>query len=59
LSKFNANQYGLGIGYTDIFTKWHIWKFGLKSVDLKYNSYKRNTGLSTNIVSSGFKFLIE
>ena len=59
LSKFNANQYGLGISYTDIFAKWHIWKLGLKSIDLKYNSYKRNTGLTANIVSAGFKFVMD
>lgn len=57
LSKFNANQYGFGVSYTDIFTKTHIWKLGLKSIDLKYNSYKRNTGLNANIISAGFKFL--
>ena len=57
LSKFNATQLGFGISYTDIFTKAHIWKFGLKSIDLKYNNYKRNTGLSANFVGVGFKFL--
>lgn len=59
LSKFNANQYGLGLSYTDVFTKSHIWKFGLKSIDLKYNHYKRNTGLSANIVAVGFKFIMD
>lgn len=57
LSKFNATQLGFGISYTDIFTKTHIWKFGLKSIDLKYNNYKRNTGLSANFIGVGFKFL--
>ena len=59
LSEYTANQLGMGISYTDIFTSAHIWKFGLKSVDLKYNSYKRNTGLNANIVSAGFKFLMD
>lgn len=59
LSKFNANQYGFGINYTDIFASWHISKFGLKSIDLKYNNYKRNTGLKANIVSAGFKFVMD
>ena len=31
LSKFNANQYGFGVSYTDIFTKANVWKFGIKS----------------------------
>ncbi|SFZ91804.1 Protein of unknown function [Flaviramulus basaltis] len=59
LSEFNANQYGLGLSYTDIFAKAHIWKLGLKSIDLKYNNYKRNTGLSANIISAGFKFIMD
>lgn len=59
LSKFNATQYGLGVGYIDIFSKWHIGKFGLKSIHLKYNNYKRNTGLSANIISAGFKFVLD
>jgi hypothetical protein len=59
LSKFNANQYGFGIGYADIFAKCHIWKFGLKNIDLKYNNYQRNTGLKANIISAGFKFTMD
>lgn len=59
LSEFNANQYGFGVNYTDIFAKAHIWKFGLKSIDLKYNNYKRNTGLTANIISAGFKFIMD
>jgi len=56
LSKFNANQLGFGVSYTDIFTKMHIWKLGLKNIDFRYNYYKRNTGLSANYFALGFKF---
>jgi len=59
LSKFNASQYGFGISYTDIFAKTHIWKYGLKTIDFKYNNYQRNTGLSANYVGIGFKFVQE
>lgn len=59
LSKFSANQYGFGVSYTDIFTKFHISKFGLKSLDLKYANYQRDTGLSANIVSLGLKFVMD
>ena len=59
LSKFTANQYGFGISYTDIFSTSHIWKFGLKSIDLKYNNYARNTGLKANIISAGIKFVMD
>lgn len=59
LSEFNANQYGLAIRYTDIFLKKKIWQFGLKTAELKYSSYERNTGLKSGILSLGFKFVME
>ena len=59
LSEFNSNQFGFGVSYTDIFTKRRIWKLGLKSVDLKYSNYERNTGLNSSIVSLGFKFVMD
>ncbi len=59
LSKYNSNQIGFGISYTDIFAERKIWKLGLKTVDLKYSNYQRNTGLTAGIVSLGFKFVME
>ena len=59
LSKFSANQFGFGVSYTDILTKFYISKFGLKSIDLKYNMYERNTGLKANIIAVGFKFVMD
>jgi len=59
LSEFNSSQIGFGISYKDIFTKFHIRNFGLKSIDLKYSSYKRNTGLKAGIISAGFKFVMD
>ncbi len=58
LSKFTSNQYGLGLGYTDILTKFHLFGAGLKSIDIKYSIYRRNTGLRAFIVSGGFKFVL-
>ena len=58
LSKYNANQYGFGIKYNDIFTKAHIGMMRLKTVDLNYSYYHRNTGLKANIVSFGMKFIV-
>jgi hypothetical protein len=49
--------YGFGINYKDIFTKLHLAKFGLKSVDLKYNYYKRDSGLHYSLISAGLKFI--
>lgn len=59
LSDFNAKQFGLGIRYTDIFTGWHLWHLGLKSADLKYNYYKRNSGLTAHLLSGGVKFMMD
>ena len=57
LSKYSANQFGMGISYTDIFTRSHIGKLKLKNIDLKYNYYKRNTGFKANLISFGLKFI--
>ena len=59
LSKYAANQYSFGLSYTDIFTKFHISKFGLKSIDLKFTYYDRNNTLSAGIISAGFKFVMD
>ena len=59
LSKYNASQIGLGFKYTDIFTKSHIWKFGIKSLTIDYNYYNRNTGLKAHIVSLGADVIID
>jgi hypothetical protein len=59
LSDFDANQYSFGIRYTDIFTKMHIWKLNLKQVDLKYAHYDRSTGLDSDIVTLGFKYIFK
>ena len=59
LSKYSANQYGFGASYTDIFTKFHIWKFGLKSIDLKFHFYERDSGLKASIIAGGFKFILD
>ncbi|OUS00926.1 hypothetical protein A9Q86_09255 [Flavobacteriales bacterium 33_180_T64] len=59
LSKYSANQFSFGVSYTDIFTKFHIWKLGLKSIDLKYTQYDRDNTLSSNIITAGFKFVMD
>ncbi len=59
LSEYSANQFSLGVSYTDIFTKFHIWKLGLKSIDLKYTQYDRDNSLSANMISAGFKFVMD
>jgi len=59
LSEFYSNQYGLGISYTDIFTKAHIWKLVIKSIDLQYNYYERDTGFKASIITAGIKFILQ
>jgi hypothetical protein len=59
LSKYSSNQFGFGVSYTDIFTKTHFWKLGLKSIDLKFYQYERNTSFSSSIITAGFKFVLE
>lgn len=59
LSKYSANQFGIGLTYTDIFTKAHIWKFGLKSIDVKFYKYDRNTTFQSTILTAGFKFVMD
>ncbi|MBU2945687.1 DUF3570 domain-containing protein [Zobellia uliginosa] len=59
LSKYSANQFGFGISYTDIFTKLHISKYGLKSIDLKFYQYDRDTTFSSSIITAGVKFVMD
>lgn len=59
LSTFNANQYGLGVSYSDIFMNSKIWKFGIKNIDFRFNHYDRNDGLKANIATIGFKFVMQ
>ena len=56
LSKYVANQFGMGVSYTDIFTKARVWKFGLKRIDLKFYKYDRDTSFTSSIITAGFKF---
>tara|TARA_R110002167_G_C12698170_1_gene653116 strand:- start:1184 stop:2491 length:1308 start_codon:yes stop_codon:yes gene_type:complete len=57
LSQYNANQFGLGVSYTDIFTKTRLWNYGIKSIDLRFFQYDRNTTFSSGIITAGIKFV--
>ena len=59
LSQFSSQQYGIGVKYNDIFTKFKILKYGLKTINLRYNHYSRSDGLKANIISTGFKFVLD
>ncbi len=59
LSEYNANQYGFGIEYTDILTSRKFGKLALKSINIKYNYYERNSGFNANLIAGGVKFVID
>jgi len=59
LSSYNANQYGFGISYTDQFGSFHIYKLGLKKIDLKFYQYNRNTSFKYSLVTLGIGFVLE
>ena len=57
LSNFNAGEFGLGVSYTDIFTKVKLLGYGLKSINAKASYYNRSSSLSYFMVSGGIKFV--
>ncbi len=59
LSEYIANQYGLGVSYTDIFTKLQLWKFGLKAIDINYFMYDRDTAFGSYIATLGIQFVLD
>ncbi len=59
LSGYQSNQLGFGISYTDILTRFHVALFGLKSIDLKFYQYDRNTTFRSQIFTTGFKFVLD
>ena len=49
LANYDAHQFGFGVSYSDFLGKITIGKIALKSIDLKYYSYKRNISASNTI----------
>lgn len=59
LSKYHSNQYGIGVSYTDVFTTTHIGRVAIKTIDLKYNRYERNSSFSSGMFLLGVKFIVD
>lgn len=59
LSEYNANQFGLGVSYSDVFGLANLGKLGLKSIDLKYYWYDRNTSFRSHLITAGLKLNLE
>lgn len=59
LSRYTANQYGIGLRYKDIFTATKFLIFGLKTLDLRFAYYDRSTQLDATIITLGTTFVID
>ena len=59
LSAYAANQYSLGLSYTDVFSDINIWRIGLKTIDIKYAHYSRSSTFTANILTFGIKLVVE
>jgi hypothetical protein len=59
LSAYDSNQFGFGFRYTKPDGLANIYRFMIKSFDLRYQHYDRSDGLKSYIISTGFKILFE
>lgn len=59
LSEYTANQYSIGVHYTDVFTKSHLGRWGIKALHLKFSQYDRDTEFSSFIVAGGISFVVD
>ncbi|NND79782.1 MAG: DUF3570 domain-containing protein, partial [Maribacter sp.] len=57
LSAYNSHQYGIGMGYKDIFTTAKLFTFGLKTIDFRFSKYDRSDGLDAYIFTLGTTFV--
>ncbi|MDH3381724.1 MAG: hypothetical protein OEL54_03405, partial [Flavobacteriaceae bacterium] len=59
LSAFDSNQLGLGFRYSKVEGLGKIYRFSIKSLDIRYQNYDRSDGLKANMVSTGIKIIFE
>jgi len=59
LSEYTANQYSIGVTYTDVFTKAHLGRWGVKSLNFKFSQYDRDTEFSSYIIAGGVSFVVD
>ena len=59
LSGFSSNQLGASLTYTDVFSSLKVFDFGLKTVSLRFQNYKRSDGLSAFIITGGLSFVLD
>ncbi|MFD2585890.1 DUF3570 domain-containing protein [Croceitalea marina] len=59
LSEYQANQFGFGLQYKDIFNSAKFFFFGLKTIDLRFSYYDRSDGLNASIFTLGTTFILD
>lgn len=59
LSAYESNQFGFGFRYSKPTGLAKIYRFTVKSLDVRYQHYDRSDGLKSDIISTGFKLLFE
>ena len=59
LSDFSSHQWGASLSYRSVLSQLKIVDFGLKSAQLRAQHYTRSDGLSSFIVSTSFKFVLD
>lgn len=59
LAAFDSNQLGLGFRYAKVEGIGKIYRFSIKSLDIRYQHYKRSDGLSADMISTGIKIIFE
>ena len=59
LTHFRADQFGMGLSYTDVFATARIGRFGLKNLDLRIHRYMRNINFQAFLISAGARFVVD
>jgi len=59
LSAFSSQQIGGALVYTDVLSKYNLWKLSLKSISLRFQNYQRSDGLSAFSIATGFSFVLD
>lgn len=59
LSAYDSHQFGVGFRYTKPTGLAKLYRFTIKSLDVRYQHYDRSDGLKSDIISTGFKIIFE
>ena len=59
LSAFSSYQVGGEFVFTDVMSKYGVWKLSLKRIGLRVQNYQRSDGLSAFSISTNFSFVLD